>query len=84
MDSHPQQKTKQQVLNDKWRRRDEESRFLQYLGPYYSRAAKDDRQEEFLEQAFHLWLDRFPIVHAPDTEADKIIWARENEKKVSY
>jgi hypothetical protein len=69
--------------NYRWRRINEERPFLEYLGPHYSRAVLDDRVEDFLDQVFHVWLDRFPIVCAPDAEAETVLWAHDAEKKVS-
>ncbi|KAF9456592.1 hypothetical protein BDZ94DRAFT_1315017 [Collybia nuda] len=69
------------VLGDTWRHHSEEQDFLKYLGPYYSRAKLDTRLEEFLTEAFLIWLDRFPLVVAPDAEADYVQWLCDCAKK---
>lgn len=78
-----QKKTQKGMFSDAWRQRCEEEKFLRYLGPYFARAAVESRVDEFLGQAFHLWVDRFPLTHAPDAEPEAILWALEVEKKVS-
>jgi hypothetical protein len=69
--------------NERWREIREEETVLRYLGPYFSRASMEGRVDQFFDQAFHVWLDRFPLTRAPDADADMVLWVHEVEKKVS-
>jgi hypothetical protein len=69
--------------NYRWCRINKEHPFLEYLGPHYSQAVLDDQVEDFLNQVFHVWLDCFPIVCAPDAEVETALWAHNVKKKVS-
>ncbi|KAF9455200.1 hypothetical protein BDZ94DRAFT_1242420, partial [Collybia nuda] len=79
---HKKTYNRTKLYNDTCQQQHEEYCFIQTLSPYYSRALLDKRKDDFLTQAFHVWLDRFPLVIAPDDDADYIQWLRDKEKKV--
>jgi hypothetical protein len=59
-----------------------QAKLLRSLEPNYQQAIQDDRVEEFFQQAYLIWFDRFPEPRDRSCTSEEYAWAIEVQKKV--